>query len=134
MYSRLFALFLLLAAPLDAQQTAPDLPFESVPDFLKLPPGANFGEVSGVAVNSKGELADGRTFHDIVDFKRLLLEDQPQIARCLTEKLLTYSLGRRLNFADRTAVREIVAKVERQQYGFRTLLHEVVQSSLFREQ
>ena len=56
MFSRLFALFLLLAAPLCAQQTAPDLPFESVPDFLELPSGANFGEVSGVAVNSKGHV------------------------------------------------------------------------------
>ena len=56
MFCRLFALFLLLAAPLCAQQTAPDLPFESVPDFLELPSGANFGEVSGVAVNSKGHV------------------------------------------------------------------------------
>jgi hypothetical protein len=49
----LFALFL-LAAPAFAQQNAPDLPFDSVPDFFKLPPGMNFGEVSGVAVDSKG--------------------------------------------------------------------------------
>jgi streptogramin lyase len=52
----LLALFVLLAAPSFAQQSVPDLPFESVPDFLKLPPGTNFGEVSGVAVNSKGHV------------------------------------------------------------------------------
>jgi sugar lactone lactonase YvrE len=45
---------LLLAAPASAQQTAPDLAFDSVPDFLKLPAGMNFGEVPGVAVNSRG--------------------------------------------------------------------------------
>ena len=39
-----------------AQQAVPELPFDSVPDFLKLPPGMNFGEVSGVAVNSKGHV------------------------------------------------------------------------------
>src|SRR5262249_22233846 len=39
-----------------AQQTPPELQFQSVPDFLKLPPDMNFGEVAGVAVNSKGHL------------------------------------------------------------------------------
>lgn len=42
---------LLLTAPLRAQ--APELAFESVPDFLKLPPDMNFGEVPGVAVDSQ---------------------------------------------------------------------------------
>jgi hypothetical protein len=46
----------LLAWPAAAQQSVPDIPFDSVADFLKLPPGVNFGEVSGVAVNSKGHV------------------------------------------------------------------------------
>src|ERR1700722_2525862 len=49
-------LTLILASPLFAQQDVPDLSFDSVPDFFKLPPGANFGEVPGVAVNSKGHV------------------------------------------------------------------------------
>ena len=52
----LFALSMLLAAPSFAQQSVPDIPFDSVPNFLKLPPGMNFGEVPGVAVNSKGHV------------------------------------------------------------------------------
>jgi hypothetical protein len=52
----LIAMCVLLAAPSFAQERVPDLPFESVPDFLKLPTGTNFGEVSGVAVNSKGHV------------------------------------------------------------------------------
>src|SRR5437867_4441001 len=36
--------------------TAPEIPFDSVADFLKLPDGLNFGEVPGVAVNSKGHI------------------------------------------------------------------------------
>src|ERR1700730_9692752 len=52
----LFALFVLLATPSFAQQNVPEIPFDSVPDFLKLPPGMNFGEVPGVAVNSKGHV------------------------------------------------------------------------------
>ncbi len=56
MKTLLFALFVLLAPPSFAQQTAPDIPFDSVPDFFKLPAGMNFGEVPGVAVNSKGHV------------------------------------------------------------------------------
>jgi hypothetical protein len=42
------------AAPV--QQTIPELEFDSIADFFKLPDGMNFGEVSGVAVNSKGHV------------------------------------------------------------------------------
>jgi 6-bladed beta-propeller len=54
--SLLAMLLALLLVPAHAQQNVPDLPFDSVADFLKLPPGTNFGEVSGVAVNSKGHV------------------------------------------------------------------------------
>jgi sugar lactone lactonase YvrE len=50
-----FALSLLLAAPA-FPQSVPEIPFDSVPNFLKLPPGTNFGEVPGVAVNAKGHV------------------------------------------------------------------------------
>src|SRR6266436_6761571 len=43
-------------APAYAQQNVPEIQFDSVPDFPTLPPGMNFGEVSGVAVNSKGHV------------------------------------------------------------------------------
>src|SRR5712692_6151056 len=56
MKSCLLTLIVLLASPSFAQQSVPEIPFDSVPDFLKLPPGMNFGEVPGVAVNSKGHV------------------------------------------------------------------------------
>jgi sugar lactone lactonase YvrE len=52
----LFSLALLAAAPALAQQSVPEIPFDSSADFLKLPGGTNFGEVPGVAVNSKGHI------------------------------------------------------------------------------
>src|SRR6202035_2851911 len=54
-----FALTLCLAMPvakLAQGQTVPEIPFESVPDFLKLPPNLYLGETAGVAVNSKGHV------------------------------------------------------------------------------
>ena len=56
MKTLLFASLLLFAAPAFAQQSVPEIPFDSVADFLKLPPGMNFGEVPGVAVDSKGHV------------------------------------------------------------------------------
>ena len=52
----LIACLLMVASPAVAQQNVPQIAFTSVPDFLKLPPGMNFGEVPGVAVNSKGDI------------------------------------------------------------------------------
>src|SRR5215470_4765777 len=46
-----------LGPTLVAQQSVPEIPFDSDINFLKLPAGMNFGEASGVAVNSKGEIA-----------------------------------------------------------------------------
>ena len=48
-------LFFLLTTSVLAQQP-PNIPYQSVPDFLKLPPDLYFGEVAGVAVNSKGHV------------------------------------------------------------------------------
>jgi DNA-binding beta-propeller fold protein YncE len=53
----LIAVIALLAAVPQAQQAVPEIPFDSAPNFLKLPPDMNFGEASGVAVNSKGDVA-----------------------------------------------------------------------------
>jgi DNA-binding beta-propeller fold protein YncE len=47
---------LLLANPVMAQQAVPEIPFDSVPNPLKLPADLYLGEVTGVAVNSKGHV------------------------------------------------------------------------------
>src|SRR5437588_4614529 len=51
----IFILFLLVATALSAQQPS-EIRFQSVPDFLKLPPDLHLGEATGVAVNSKGHI------------------------------------------------------------------------------
>ena len=52
----LIGLFTLLSVAAFAQQTVPEIPFDSVPNFLKLPADLHLGEASGVAVNSKGHI------------------------------------------------------------------------------
>jgi sugar lactone lactonase YvrE len=52
----LLVIVLVLAEPTLAQSSVPEIPYRSIPDFLKLPPNMYLGEVSGVAVNSKGHV------------------------------------------------------------------------------
>jgi hypothetical protein len=49
-------LLLACAALMFSQQRVPEIPFDSVPNFFKLPADLYFGEVGGVAVNSKGHV------------------------------------------------------------------------------
>ena len=52
----LVSLLALVSPAAFAQDAVPSIPFESVPNFFKLPTDMHFGEVSGVAVNSKGHI------------------------------------------------------------------------------
>ncbi len=85
----------------------------------------------GPDVEKGGETPDGRKFENIDDYKKLLLADKDQLARNLTQKLLIYSTGADMQFADREVVEQIVAKLHEKNYGFCTLVHEVVQSRVF---
>ena len=79
-------------------------------------------------VDCADELAGKGKFRNIDEFKKLLLQDKDQIARSLTEKLLVFATGHKMEFADRDTVEKIVAALRSKNYGFRTLIHEVVQS------
>jgi hypothetical protein len=89
--------------------------------------------VNGPAVDSADVLSDGRRFQNIDEFKKLLLEDKEQLARALAAKLLAYSTGAAPTPADEPDVDRIVAAIRDKNYGLRSLVHEVVQSELFRQ-
>jgi len=88
----------------------------------------------GRDVDATGQTANGEEFADIREFKRILLKNKDQIACGLTEKLLTYGLGRSLGFSDRKVVEQVVSQIKNQKYGFRSLIHEITQSATFRKQ
>jgi len=85
----------------------------------------------GPAVDPSGELPSGPAFADIEQFKKLLLEDERQLARNFVEQLLVYATGESAGYADRAAVEQILDRARPSRYGLRTLVHEVVQSPLF---
>ncbi len=86
----------------------------------------------GLEVDASGTTSDGTSFQDIREFKKWLLKDPDRLTSALTKKIMTYALGRRLGFSDRIAVDKIATLVKDQDYGFRTLVHEIVQSELFK--
>ena len=64
----------------------------------------------GLDVETGGQMADGRPFKDIDEYKQLLLADKDQLARSLARKLLVYATGADIQFADREVVEDLVAK------------------------
>ena len=87
---------------------------------------------NGLKIDPADVLPDGRSFRNIDEFKQLLLADKDQLARALTEKLLTYATGAAAAPAYEPQIEAIVAKIREKNYGFRALIHEIVQSDLFR--
>ena len=82
-------------------------------------------------VDAAGELPDGRTFHDVREFKRLLLNSEVQVTRNLVKQLAIYATGAPVRFSDRREIERIVAAAKARDYGVRTLVHGIVQSELF---
>ncbi len=89
------------------------------------------GDRAGPWIDSAGVLSDGQKFKDITGFKTLLAQSEDQFARCLTEKMLSYALGRALTAADRPHVDRIIKETKARGYGFQDLVLLVVQSEPF---
>jgi Protein of unknown function (DUF1588)/Protein of unknown function (DUF1585)/Protein of unknown function (DUF1592) len=85
----------------------------------------------GADVEKGDKMPDGRKFGDIDEYKRLLLTDKDQLARNLAEKLVIYATGADIQFADREVISQLVARSRENKYGFRSLIHDVVQSRVF---
>ena len=82
-------------------------------------------------IDTSGELPGGQSFEDVAGLKRILLERESFFARLLTQKLLEYAIGRRLEPLDRPAVENIADALAKDNYPLRTLIEEVVASDLF---
>lgn len=86
----------------------------------------------GPKVDPSGITADGKKFSGIQQFKQHLLDEQEQIAKNFVSKLVVFATGGELQFADRDALEEILAKTRKDEFLVRDIIHQVVQSELFR--
>jgi hypothetical protein len=85
----------------------------------------------GLDVEKGDTTPDGRAFKDIDEYKQILLDDKDQIARNVIQKLMVFSTGADLQFADREVVEDILADVKKKNLGLRSMIHDVVTSRVF---
>lgn len=83
-------------------------------------------------VDASGSLPDGRGFKDVRELKKLLLQDERQIARNLTNQLLVFATGTPMQFSDRPKVEALLDRAASKGYGVRLLIQLIVESELFR--
>lgn len=89
---------------------------------------------SGQPIDPSGELATGEKFSGVRDLKQALVEKhRVEFYRTLTEKLLTYALGRGVEYYDVPTVDIIVEQLDRDQGRFSTLLLGVLDSVPFQQ-
>ncbi len=81
-------------------------------------------------IDAAGKLPGGGGFTTLPEFRRLLLMRKDQFNRCLTEKLLTYALGRQLGINDRPEIDHILAQLD-ENNGLRDLIQLIVTSETF---
>lgn len=91
----------------------------------------NSDDEKGNDVDTSGKLPTGQEFQNVNELKAILLDRKHLFAKCLTEKMLTYALGRKLTFADRDAVAKILENLERRDRGLHDLVELVVTSGVF---
>jgi hypothetical protein len=82
-------------------------------------------------IDATGHMPDGASFTDLDDFRRLLLEDEDRFTRGLAENLLTYALGREVDFGDRPAIDKMLEELKANDGGLRDLIRGVVLSESF---
>ena len=85
----------------------------------------------GLVIDSAGKLPDGKTFSTPAQLKNLLADREADLARNLTERLMAYALGRQLEGYDYIVIDQLMKKIAKDSYSFRTIISEVVTSYLF---
>ena len=85
----------------------------------------------GVAIDSAGELPDGKRFTTPAELKGLLAKREADLARNLTERLMAYALGRQLEGYDEIVVDQLMVNITKEKYRVRTIITEIITSYLF---
>jgi mono/diheme cytochrome c family protein len=86
-------------------------------------------------LDTTGQLTSGEAFKNSVELRAILRKKKKEdFLRCLSEKMLTYALGRGMEYYDRCALDKITANLPRRGHKFSALVLEIVQSVPFQNQ
>jgi mono/diheme cytochrome c family protein len=89
------------------------------------------GGTRGAPIDASGQLVDGTAINGVIELRQALVRDPQIFVRTMTEKLLTYALGRGLTAADMPAVRTIARDAQREGYRFSSIVLGIVRSVPF---
>lgn len=84
-----------------------------------------------IPIDASGTLPNGKPFRSPAEMMAMLVDSRDAFARCITEKMLTYALGRGLERYDRPAIQSISRGLARRDYRFSGLVLEIVNSMPF---
>ena len=87
----------------------------------------------GYAINSGAEMVDGTKLQGPEDLRRALLSRSDSFVTAVTERLMTYALGRELQYYDKPAVRSVVRAAAAQGYTLEALVQAIVASDPFQK-
>jgi hypothetical protein len=86
---------------------------------------------SGLPIDASGQLADGTKVDGVVGLRQALLQHPERFVSTMTEKMMTYALGRGLEYYDMPVVREITRDAARSDYRFSSIVMGIVKSTAF---
>jgi hypothetical protein len=89
-------------------------------------------EDGGQPLDTTGTLPTGESFSGPIELIAILSGRDREFAACMAEKLLTYALGRGLEYYDKCTIDEIVQESEASDFRFSSLLTSIVRSEPFR--
>ena len=89
------------------------------------------GGEGGVPIDASAELWDGTKVNGPVELRKALLRYSPQFVRMITEKLMTYGVGRGVEYYDMPVIRSIVRDADKNNDKFSSLLLGVIRSAPF---
>ena len=93
--------------------------------------GHDFSYTIAGAVDSSGQLADGREFKDVHALKAIFKANPRQLARNLLNQFTVYATGTPVRFADRREIESILDACAKNDYRVGDLLRALVQSKIF---
>ncbi len=93
--------------------------------------GGNTPFDTGIPINASGTLIDGTEVHGLAGLRNVILGREDQFVETVTEKLLTYALGRTLEHYDMPVVRQISRQTAPGELTWSTLVSSVVKSTPF---
>ena len=88
-------------------------------------------EDGGQPIDPSGVMTDGTLLAGPSDLRQMLVDHSDSFVTVVTEKLMTYALGRGVEYYDMPAVREVLRQAAAEDYRFSALVHGIVNSVPF---